>query len=255
MKILINASKKILIIAFWIIIWWLLSLKVDNELIFPNPFVVIKKLLSFSVTTEFWAITLSSLFRVLRGIIFSIIVGSLLAYASYKIKIIYEILSPIMTTARATPVASFIILIALFIGAAKVPSIITIIMVTPIIWQSVYAGFNDISPELKEVCTTYKLPGVQQLKCLYLPAVMPYFTSSVLTSIGLGWKAGIAAEILFPPLKSIGKSIADSNMLLNTVDLFAWTLAVVMLSIIFEAITKFTIKLLSKKGGRKVDNK
>ena len=92
-----------------------------------------------------------------------------------------------------------------------------------------------------------------RIKALYLPSLMPYFTSSILSSIGLGWKAGIAAEILFPPLKSIGKSIAESNQLLLTTDLFAWTLVVIILSVLFEFLTKHIIKLTARKksGGIK----
>ncbi|MBQ3589466.1 MAG: ABC transporter permease subunit, partial [Clostridia bacterium] len=153
----------------------------------------------------------------------------------------------------ATPVASFIILIALFIGAITVPSIITIIMVLPIVWVNIYTGLNDVDKNLKEVCTVYKLSLKNRIKALYLPSLMPYFTSSILSSIGLGWKAGIAAEILFPPLKSIGKSIAESNQLLLTTDLFAWTLVVIILSVLFEFLTKHIIKLTARKklGGIK----
>ena len=85
-------------------------------------------------------------------------------------------------------------------------------------------------------------------------ATMPYFTSAILSSIGLGWKAGIAAEILFPPLKSIGKAIYEANWLLKTIDLFTWTLVVILLSVTFELITKYLIKLFSKKRGMQSEN-
>ena len=90
---------------------------------------------------------------------------------------------------------------------------------------------------------------------MYFPAVLPFFTASVVSSIGLGWKAGIAAEILYPPLQSIGRAILDSKQLLLTEDLFAWTLVVIMLSLLFEFLVKLTIKFTSKRFGGKNENK
>jgi len=256
MKNLKLILKKTAVVLFWILVWYLIALKIDNILIFPGPLAVIKRLFELVITKKFWVSTLTSLIRVIIGLIVAIICGAAFAYLSYKFKTIYDILSPIMTVARATPVASFIILIALFIGSATVPSIITVVMVLPIVWQSTYQGFNDVSKELKEVCSTFMLSSKKQLTSLYLPAIMPHFTSAVITSIGLGWKAGIAAEILFPPLKSIGKAIADSNMLLHTTDLFAWTLVIILLSIIFETLTRLIIKVTSSKktGGKSNEN-
>ena len=83
---------------------------------------------------------------------------------------------------------------------------------------------------------------------------MPYFLSSVQTSIGIGWKAGIAAEVLTVPTLSIGKMIADSKLYMETVDLFSWTLVVIVISIIIEkmlvaSIRKYGTKHFSKVGG------
>ena len=247
--------KKFLIILFWILVWFVVSLIVNNDLLFPGPLTVIGKLFELLITTTFWASVLMSLFRVILGILIAVVAGVALALLSYKFAIVHDILSPLMTIARATPVASFIILIALFIGASTVPSVITFIMVFPIIWQTVYDGLTNVNKDLKEVCTIYKLPFTKQLKVLYLPSILPQFTSATITSIGLGWKAGIAAEILFPPLKSIGKAIYDSNWLLKTDELFAWTLVVILLSIGIEAILKLIVKATSKeKGGSNENN-
>ena len=247
--------KKFLIILFWILVWFVVSLIVNNDLLFPGPLTVIGKLFELLITTTFWASVLMSLFRVILGILIAVVAGVALALLSYKFAIVHDILSPLMTIARATPVASFIILIALFIGASTVPSVITFIMVFPIIWQTVYDGLTNVNKDLKEVCTIYKLPFTKQLNVLYLPSILPQFTSATITSIGLGWKAGIAAEILFPPLKSIGKAIYDSNWLLKTDELFAWTLVVILLSIGIEAILKLIVKATSKeKGGSNENN-
>ncbi|MBP3495382.1 MAG: ABC transporter permease subunit [Clostridia bacterium] len=239
--------KTVFIAAFWLLVWEILALIIDNRLLFPSPTSVVCKLGQMVITSDFWISTLTSLFRVLLGIILATILGVIIAIASSKFKLIYDVFYPFMTVIKATPVASFIILIVLFIGKGVVPTIIAILMVTPVIWGNVYEGISNVDKDLKEVCKVYKIPFKKQLKALYIPSILPYFTSAVLSSVGLGWKAGIAAEILYPPLKSIGRSILDSKQYFETTELFAWTVTVIILSLLIELIVKLLIKKIPHK--------
>ena len=244
---MIKLAKIFSIALFWFLVWELVALAIDNILLFPDPITVIQRLCQIAITSEFWANLSASLLRVMFGIIIAIAIGTLLAFLSAWFKLVYDVLFPLMTVIRATPVASFIILIFLFVGKESLPTVIALLMVMPIVWNNVYEGISNIDKDLKEVCGLYKLSLRKRLKVLYFPSVMPYFSSAVLSSIGLGWKAGIATEILYPPVESIGKAILDSKQLFLTEDLFALTVVVVLLSFIFELLLKLTMKLSSKK--------
>ena len=120
-------------------------------------------------------------------------------------------------------------------------------MVFPIVFSNVYQGIKNVDTSLLEMCKVYSISRKTTVKALYIPSVLPYFTSSLISSIGLGWKAGIAAEVLCTPLNSIGKAIFESKIYFEYVDLFAWTAMVILLSIIFEVVvTKLLKNLLSK---------
>jgi NitT/TauT family transport system permease protein len=251
-----KAIKYSLIAIFWLLAWWLLSLIIGNYLLFPTPFIVFERLGELVLTGSFWISLITSLARVMLGILVAIVLGTALGLLCAKVKILYDILYPIMTVIKATPVASFIFLLVLFIGKASVPSIITLLMVMPVVWANVYEGMVNVDKELKEVCTVYKLRAFKRFEVLYLPSVLPYFTAAILSSIGLGWNAGIAAEILYPPLKSIGLALQNAKQLLITEDIFAWTLVVIILSLVFEMLLKLAFKVsLSKKAGEKNENK
>ena len=122
--------------------------------------------------------------------------------------------------------------------------------------------FSDFSASIPDNKITFIMgesgSGKTTVKALYIPSILPYFTSALISSIGLGWKAGIAAEVLCTPLNSIGKAIFESKIYFEYVDLFAWTAMVIVLSIIFEVVvTKLLKKLLSKithKYGGKYGN-
>ena len=74
---------------------------------------------------------------------------------------------------------------------------------------------------------------------------MPFFRTSCISALGLGWKAGIAAEVLTVPKASIGRMISESKLYLLTEELFAWTLAVVLLSLLLQ---KLMLVLMKGRG-------
>ena len=64
--------------------------------------------------------------------------------------------------------------------------------------------------------------------------MLPFFLAACRTALGLGWKAGVAAEVLCVPENSIGRAIYEGKLYLMTDELFAWTLVVVLISMAVE---------------------
>ena len=82
-----------------------------------------------------------------------------------------------------------------------------------------------------------------------VPTVLPYFRSALTSALGLGWKAGIAAEVLTVPQRSIGKMIYESKLYLESTSLFAWTLTVILLSLLIERILLKFVRQIGVRGG------
>ena len=76
---------------------------------------------------------------------------------------------------------------------------------------------------------------------VYLPALRPYLLSGCGVAIGLAWKAGVAAEIIGIPDGSIGEKFYFAKVYFATGDLFAWTAAVVCISVLFEKLFLFLL--------------
>ena len=76
--------------------------------------------------------------------------------------------------------------------------------------------------------------------------MLPYFRAACINALGLGWKAGIAAEVLTVPKHSIGRMISEGKLYMMTEDMFAWTLTVVVLSLLLQRIM---LQLLKGRGG------
>ncbi len=69
---------------------------------------------------------------------------------------------------------------------------------------------------------------------IYVSQVLPYFLSACRLSLGMCWKAGVAAEVIGVPSGSIGEKLYNAKIYLNTPDLFAWTIVIIVISFVFE---------------------
>ena len=228
--------KNLLATLFWVAAWHILALSVDNSLLLPAPVQVLRRMEEMMLTASFWQITAASIGRILLGLVSALILGVLLAVLTTASSAAEALVKPIMTVIQATPVASFAILVLIWLDRDYVPALICGMMVLPVVWSNVCAGIRETDAQLLELAKVYRLPRLRVLRRIYVPSVRPYFRAACSSGLGLGWKAGIAAEVLTVPKNSIGRMISESKLYLLTEDLFAWTLAVVLLSLLLQKI-------------------
>ena len=229
-----KTCRALLIAAFWIGVWAFAAWRFDKALLFPSPLSVFQTLIKLLTTPEFYLVTVNSFLNIILGLAIGISCAALLSLLTFLIPFLKSLLAPLMAIIKATPVASFIILTLIFIGSAKVPTFITALIVFPIVWTNLDEGLHKIDPQLLEVAKVYQMPLLRKIRVLYLPSIKPYFLSACKSSLGLSWKAGIAAEIIAMPPDTIGTMIGEAKLYIMTSEMFAWTLTVVLLSLAIE---------------------
>ena len=231
---------------FWTVVWYLAAVAMDNPLLLPSPIQVLRCLGNLMLTAGFWQTVAVSIGRILLGIVCAVALGCVLAVVTSSFRLPEVLIAPAMTAMQATPVASFTILVLIWIDRDFVPVLICGMMVLPVVWNSVSTGIRVTDPQLLEMARVYRLSRLQTLRRIWIPSVMPFFRTACSSSIGLGWKAGIAAEVLTVPKHSIGRMIADSKLYLMTEELFASTLVVIVLSLLLQ---KGMLRLLRGRNG------
>ncbi|MCD7827984.1 MAG: ABC transporter permease subunit [Clostridiales bacterium] len=228
--------KRIIIAAFWLGAWQILSAVVGLEVLLPSPVSVVKALADEASTADFWLSVLYSIIRISIGFLLGTVLGTVTAVISAASKMFTEFLSPIIHIIKATPVASFIILAVVWIKTNNVPSFISMLIVFPVIWMNVKTGISETDKELLEMSDAFGVKRSKKIAKIYIPSVKPYFISGASTAMGLAWKSGVAAEVICNPTLSLGSGIYDSKIYLETPNLFAWTAVVIILSIVLEKI-------------------
>ena len=235
--------------VFWLAVWWLLALIVGKELLIPSPPLVVRTLLDLVVTGAFWRYTALTLLRITLGLLLGIVLGMLTALLTNRLSLLHALLAPAVRVVRATPVASFIILVLLWVANGRVPVVISALVVLPVIWESTTAGLRSVDRDLLEFARAYRLTRWDTWRRIVIPSMLPQLAAAVCTAIGLAWKSGVAAEVLCLPKAAVGTQVYFSKLYLDTPALFAWTLVVVALSLTVERIAR-RLLLGRKEGGK-----
>ena len=235
--------------VFWLAVWWLLALIVGKELLIPSPPLVVRTLLELVVTGAFWRYTALTLLRITLGLLLGIVLGILTALLTNRLSLLHALLAPAVRVVRATPVASFIILVLLWVANGRVPVVISALVVLPVIWESTAAGLRSVDRDLLEFARAYRLTRWDTWRRIVIPSMLPQLAAAVCTAIGLAWKSGVAAEVLCLPKAAVGTQVYFSKLYLDTPALFAWTLVVVALSLTVERIAR-RLLLGRKEGGK-----
>uniref|UniRef100_UPI003260A51C ABC transporter permease n=1 Tax=Clostridium sp. NkU-1 TaxID=1095009 RepID=UPI003260A51C len=130
----------------------------------------------------------------------------------------------------------------IWVGSENLSVFIAFLVVFPIIYINTMAGFKSTDPKLLEMARVFHMQGKKKLFYIYRPALLPYLISGCRVALGMGWKSGVAAEVIGVPNHSIGEKLYMAKIYLSTADLFAWTLVIIVISALFE---KFFLWLLS----------
>jgi NitT/TauT family transport system permease protein len=241
-KLLLNVG----VLIFWLLVWDVVAALVNIKFILPTVKDVLLTLGRLILTFKFWHSLIMSLLRIILGFTMGVAMAVVLALFASISTVSHALIAPVMTIARSTPVASFIMLLWLLVGGESIPVLIAVLMVLPVVWQSVYNGITSPPQELTEMAQAFGLSTAKRLRYITLPSTLKYALPTVVTASGLAWKAGIAAEIITYTKNSIGQEIANAKNYFEGAELLAWTLAVILLSLLLE----IGIKALSNKGRR-----
>lgn len=228
--------RPLLVLAFWLGVWQLAAATVGHDFLLASPATTGRRLVELVLTGDFWATVGHSLARIALGFLAATLVGVVTAAAAAAWRPVDAVLYPAMTTVRAAPVVSFIILLLIWTGSGWLAAVTSFLMVLPIVHTAVLGGIRQRDPAMLEMATVFRVPLLRRIVAIDVPAVLPYFATACHVGVGLAWKAGVAAEVIGLPQGSIGERMYQGKLLLSSADVLAWTVVVVAVSFASERL-------------------
>lgn len=173
-------------------IWYFASKSIKSELILPNfektATTFITGWVNKRIMTNF-AITLK---RVLAGVGYAIIVGTIIGIGMGYSKKVYNALSPIINSIRQIPIMTWVPLSIIWFGLGEGPTVFLIFMsaVFPLT-INVIDGVANIDQNLVYAAKSMGAPITYIISDIIVPGAFPSFLTGVRLAIGGGWQSVI----------------------------------------------------------------
>jgi NitT/TauT family transport system permease protein len=177
-----------------------------------------------------------TLARVIGALIVSFVLGIVLAMAMYRSDNLDKYLHPMIRILMAVPVVSWILFAVLwFPGVEFRIGFVLVVVCCPVFLVDTLDAMRSVPRELRQMMRSFRPTTLQFFVKLMLPAIVPTIFTSWKVNISLAIRVVTIAELV-GAVTGIGHQLSVAQELFSVADVFAWTIVLVALLFLLEAI-------------------
>ena len=174
--------------------------------------------------------------RVIGALILSFVIGVVLAMAMYRSETLESYLHPMIRLFMAVPVVSWILFAVLwFRGVEFRIAFVLIAVCGPVFLVDSLDAMRSVSRDLRRMMQSFRPTTLQYFTKLMFPAILPNLITSWKINLSLAIRVVTIAELV-GAVTGIGHQLAVAQELFSVADVFAWTLILVALLFLLEAV-------------------
>ncbi len=158
-----------------------------------------------------WQHILASTLRVLLGFAIGASLALLLGSAVGISRRLEAYLDPTFQALRAVPGLAWVPLLLIWLGIDET-SKVTLIAIGSFfpMYMNLVAGIRNVDRKLVELGELYRLPRLQQIRRIFVPAAQPYLFTGLRNGLSMAWLCVVAAELL-AATEGIGYLLTDGR--------------------------------------------
>jgi len=239
MKNSIFSNKKYIkwfVFVIWMIIWYLAAHLVGSELILPGPHAAFKALVKLLGTGDFYLNVLWTVLRTVMGIVISFGLGVVFAVLADRSAPLREFLRLPVNFFKSIPVMAIIIYVILIVKSDWVAVVVCFLMCFPIAYTNILNGLGALDPKRIELGRMLGFSSRQMGRFIITPSLDTQIKTALSLITAMAWKVVVASEVLAIPKHSIGYQMLNSKYYLETADLFAYIIVLIVLSLLMEKL-------------------
>jgi sulfonate transport system permease protein len=163
----------------------------------PPPSIIYATFADLAITGELQRHAAATLARVAVGFGFGVFAGTVLGALTGYSAFAFRVLDPTLQALRAIPSIAWVPLFILWLGifeASKV-TLIAVGVFFPV-YLGVMGAVMSVDRKIVEVGRAFRLSGMQMVRRIMLPAVLPSYIIALRSGLGLGWMFVVAAEFM-----------------------------------------------------------
>jgi NitT/TauT family transport system permease protein len=222
-------------IAVFAVLWQLLSLASPALGIPPFAVPSLAKIWASLLQVDM-VDALVTLARVAAALVISFVLGLLGAVLMYNFGALERYVRPLVRILMAVPVVSWILFAILWFRWVEFRiAFVLVVVCAPVFLVDALDGMRGVSRELREMVTSFRPTRLQFFAKLVLPAILPGILTSWKINLSLAIRVVTIAELV-GAVTGIGHRLAVAQELFSVADVFAWTLVLVALLFLLEAL-------------------
>lgn len=225
----LSKGMPLLSLLFLLTAWQLIA-NLYQPVIVPSPIETAQALLALLNSGQLWEYARTTILRGLMGFSLSVLIGTPLGLLMGLNAVTRRLLQPYVVTIQVVPIISWLVLAMIWFGSEQAPIFTVFITTLPLVIINVVQGVINVDARLTEMAEVFKVDKRDIVREVYLPQVVPYLLAAVSSSLGTTWKAVAMAEFLSAQ-RGIGAGMAVSRINVETPEIFAWTLLLVLLGL------------------------
>lgn len=243
-KIKTFIKRIVLLIAIFLI--WEVSSRNVNPLFVPSPKSVFSSLIdSVSSGVLFKAIQYSFL-RITVATIVSALIAFPVALFVHNSRIAKDTLQPIINVMRYIPVTAFYPLLIMWFGIDETMKIVFLFIATFVyMMPTAVLSLEEVNPDLIDTGLTIGMNKWQTIFRIQIPTTLPSILNSFIMMYGIGFTYISVAETINAKY-GLGFIIQQSSSRGRTDLVFMAILVIMVISIVFDYITKKLVKKIFK---------
>lgn len=243
----LNICLPIITILILALIWFIASKIVDEAIILPTPFSVLKETFATFTKGKFWINFICTMGRGIIAFSLSFVIGTALAILVNYSKLSRSIISVIVSIIRAMPTVAVILLLLLWTNSRVASVVVTMLVVLPTMYTSMQVALGKVDSDIIKMMKSFNIPKKTQYAKYILPITLPSTIQTIGSGLSLNIKLIVAAEVIAGTARSIGNMMTEAKVYFETAELFAIVLIMVVVAVTIELIFH---KIAQSVGGK-----
>ncbi|KNC09586.1 nitrate ABC transporter permease [Klebsiella sp. RIT-PI-d] len=213
---------------------WMLAAHNMPAFVLPGPQKTFQALLALWQNDTLLQDVSVTFSRVLSGFLLATLVGTLAGLALGASRQLAQFFEPLLAVFNTVSSAIWAIFAIIWFGISNATTVFVVFMTAmPLILTNVWQGAQTVERHYVELAQSFRMSRLQTLGKIYLPTILPYFFSGARLAFGFGWRVSLVAETLGAS-DGIGYRLRQAGDLVQTDQVFAWTLLLVSLMLLLE---------------------
>ena len=233
--------KRIILLIVIIGVWGIGS-KYTNPIFIPSPLKVLEDFKILLLNGELFIAIKYSFMRVSVAALLSATISIPTALLIYNSKIEKDLLNPIIGVMRYIPVTAFYPLLIMWFGIDEMMKVVFLFIAAFVyMMPSVILCLEEINPDLIDTGLTIGMNKFQTIYRIQIPASLPSILNSFVMMYGIGFTYIAVAETINAKY-GLGWIIQQSSSRGKTDMVFMAIIVIMIISIIFDAVSKWLIR-------------